>query len=48
LKRIVVLFIAALLSGAYAYAGQVGPDRPIVFADRQAKDVRVVMYMTTW
>jgi len=48
MRRIVILFFVFLLFCSSAYAGEIGSVAPVVLVERQAGDVRVVMYMTTW
>jgi len=48
MRRITMLCFASLLFCASAYAGEIRSADPVVLVDRQAGDVRVVMYMTTW
>jgi|GEM_PF-4377670 len=43
-----VLFSAAMLMSMPAYAGNLISDSKIIFAERQNRDIRVVMYMTSW
>ncbi len=48
MRRIVMLFVVVLLLCTFAYAGEIRAAGPFVLAERQAGDVKVVMYMTTW
>lgn len=48
MKRIVLMFLVFLLFCQAAYAGEIRSAGPVVLAERQAVDVKVVMYMTTW
>ncbi|MBI5074029.1 MAG: hypothetical protein HZB62_02495 [Nitrospirae bacterium] len=48
MRRIVILFSVLLLFCASAYAGERSASGSVVLAERQAADVRVVMYMTSW
>lgn len=48
MRRIVLLFPVLLLFCASVYAGEMSAPGPAVLSQRQAADVRVVMYMTSW
>lgn len=48
MRRITMLFFALLLFCTSAYAGENKVPVPGDRVERQAEDVRVVMYMTTW
>ena len=48
MRRIVNLFFVFLLFCTFAYAGEIRSAGPVVLVEKQAGDVRVVMYMTTW
>lgn len=48
MRRLTLLFIAALLFCSSAYAAEIRPAGPVVLVDRKAGDIRVVMYMTSW
>jgi hypothetical protein len=48
MRRILILFFVFFLFCISAYAGESRYAGPVVLAERQAGDVRAVMYMTTW
>lgn len=48
MRRIVIMFFVLFLFCNAAYAGEIRSAGPVVLVERQAGDVKVIMYMTTW
>jgi hypothetical protein len=46
--RHIIMFFVFLLFSAAAYAGEIRSAGPVILVERQARDVKAVMYMTTW